>query len=284
MRVIAFAVFCIVSAVLPAFAAGQTAAPVRIEGYTDDAMEPFLSREGRFLFFNTRNIPGGNTNIHFAEAEANGPDFVYRGILHGTTSYDLDGTPTLSADGRFCFISPREYRRTLLSVYCGKFDGNRVNGTEVQTALVTERLGRLIFDVEISADGQSLVFAEGTFSGGEVPDAADLYLATWGPRGFKRSPDSAKILAGINTDDLEYAPALSADGLELFFTRLTGIWPFRSPKIFRAQRASLDEPFGKPARIDAIEGFVEGPTVAADGTLYFHKRVGDRFEIWRIAR
>ena len=107
----------------------RQAEPVRIEGYADEAMEPFLSRDGRFLFFNTRNDPGANTNIHFAEAsgpEAKDSEFIYRGILGGTVSYALDGTPTMSADGRFCFVSPRDYRRALITVYCGTFDGERV--------------------------------------------------------------------------------------------------------------------------------------------------------------
>ncbi len=277
MHRIVFAAVCLLSLAAPVLAA--TPAPVRIEGYSGEAMEPFISRDGRFLFFNTRNDPGENTNIHFAEW--NGTDFTYRDVLQGTISYALDGTPTMSGDGHFCFVSPREYRRTLVSVYCGLFDGTRVNAVEAQAALTGERLGRLIFDVELAADGQSLIFAEGTFSGGEAPDAADLYLATLTPQGFKRSPDSAKIFADIDTDELEYAPSLSADGLELYFTRLTGIWPFSSPRIFRATRAGLDQPFGKPARVAGIDGFVEGPSIAPDGVLFYHKKVGGRFEIWQ---
>jgi len=264
-------------ATAPAFAA-KMAEPVRIEGYADEAMEPFLSRDGRFLFFNTRNDPGANTNIHFAEAV--GDAFVYRGILYGTISYDLDAVATMSSDNRFCFVSPRDYRRTRVSVLCGTFDGKEVNSATPQQNLATARNGRLIFDVELAADGQTMVFAEGTFSGGDAPDEADLYMAKLGPRGFVRDPDS-KAFASINTGELEYAPALSADGLDLYFTRLTGIWPFRSPKIFRATRGSVELPFSKPVKIEAIEGFVEGPTIAPDGTIYFHKKVGGRFEIWR---
>ncbi|MCE9522191.1 MAG: hypothetical protein K8S25_07130 [Alphaproteobacteria bacterium] len=284
MRNFVFAAFCLLSVPGAALAAANPppnpGQAVRIEGYADEAMEPFISRDGRFLFFNTRNDPGENTNIHFAELT--GTDFVYRGILQGTISYALDGTPTMSADGKFCFVSPRDYRRALISTYCGTFDGKRVNNAEPTTTLPGERLGRLIFDVELSADGKSLLFAEGTFSGGDVPDSADLYFATPGPRGFVRSPDSAKIFAAVNTDELEYAPALSADGLELYFTRLTGIPLFKSPKLFRARRASVDEPFGKPQKLETLEGFVEGPSLAPDGTLYFHKRVNDRYEIWRV--
>jgi hypothetical protein len=145
-------------------------------------------------------------------------------------------------------------------------------------------LGRLIFDVELAADGQSMVFAEGTFSGDDAPDEADLYLATLGPRGFVRSPASAKIFASVNTGSLEYAPSLSADGLELYFTRVAGIWLFRKPRIFLARRASVEAPFGKPVELESIEGFVEGPSIGIDNTLYFHRRLDDHYALWRVAR
>jgi hypothetical protein len=279
---LSFAAACVI-ALAPATAAPpKKAEPVSIEGYDGEAMEPFVSRDGRFLFFNTRNDPGTNTNIHFAEA--NGAAFTYRGLLFGTISHALDAVPTMAADGRFCFVSPRDYRRTRVSVICGTFDGKKVERVAAQATLATERIGRLVFDVELSADGRTMLFAEGTFSGGELPDEADLYLATLTPRGYERAPDSAKLFANINTTGtLEYAPALSPDGLELYFTRLTNIWPFNGPKIFRARRASVDEPFGKPERV-LFNGFVEAISFGADGALYFHKRVSDRYKIWRLPK
>ncbi len=277
-----FALFA--SLVPPAFAAppaSKKAEPVRIEGYTGEAMEPFVSRDGRFLFFNTRNDPGSNTNIHFAEATDSG--FTYRGVLFGTISYDLDAVPTMAANKRFCFVSPREYRRTRVSVWCGTFDGTKVNNAVPQDGLATDRLGRLIFDVELSADGRTMIYAEGTYSGSDVPDDADLYVAQPTPTGFTRTPDANAMLTKVNSSSLEYAPALSEDGLELFFTRPTGIWPFTQPKIYRAIRGGPDQPFGKPEQLN-IDGWVEGPSLAPDGTLYFHRRVEGRFQIWRQGR
>ncbi len=280
---------CVAAAAVFAAAPPVAAAPAKpkpeevvIAGYGDDAMEPFLSRDGRFLFFNTRNAPGSNTNIHFAEAEGSG--FAYRGILYGTISYDLDAVPTMAADGRFCFVSPRDYRRTLVSVLCGAFDGKKVNRTAPEAGLATGAMGRLIFDVELSADGRTMVYAEGGFSGGEVPDDADLHLAELTPRGFVRVLGGEKLFASLNTSALEYAPALSPDGLTLYFTRLSGMWPFQSPSIYRATRSGPDQPFGKPERVRAADGFVEGPTTAPDGTLYYHKRVGGGFRIYRLPR
>ena len=89
--------------------------------------------------------------------------------------------------------------------------------------------------------------------------------------------------ANVNTaDGQEYAPSLSADGLQLYFTRLTGFLLWRHVQIYRAVRSSESEPFGAPVRMP-IEGFVEGPTLSADGqALYFHKLVDGHFGIWRL--
>lgn len=263
-------------------AAPSAPLPVQIEGYMDEAMEPFVSRDGRFLFFNTRNDPGTDTNIHFATSE--GDHFVYRGVLNGTVSRDLDAVPTMSAGRRFCFISPREYRKTLNSVWCGRFDGTKVTSATSQTSLASARLGRLIFDVELSADGNTLYFAEGTFSGGTVPDEADIEMATLTAQGYVRSPSSKRIFANVNTSALEFAPAISPDGLELWFTRITGIWPFQSPTIFRTVRRSLADPFAPPTRVTVIEGFVEAPAFAPDGSIYFHKREDGRYRLWHLPR
>jgi hypothetical protein len=46
------------------------AEPVRISGYAGSAMEPFLSPDGRYLFFNNENDPNVDTNLYFAERTA----------------------------------------------------------------------------------------------------------------------------------------------------------------------------------------------------------------------
>lgn len=273
----------LVAAATSLAAAPTAPEPVRIASYPGEAMEPFVSRDGKFLFFNTRNDPGADTDLHVAEVAFDG-HFRYLGPLEGTKSTDLDAVATMSADGHFCFISPREYRRTLVSVFCGTFDGTKVVDATPQAGLATARIGRLIFDMEISADGRSMIYAEGSFSGKATPDDADLYLAKLGTNGFEPDPNGKRIMARLNTDALEYAPGLSSDGLTLTFTRLEGVWPFQTPSLFRATRKHTGQAFGEPARLTAIDGFVEGSTFGPDGALYFHKRVNGRFQIWRLPR
>jgi hypothetical protein len=259
-------------------------APVAIEGYDGDAMEPFVSRDGAVLFFNNRNEPAALTDLHWAE-RIDDLTFRYRGRVEGANSTDLDGVATMSAAGRFCFISPRTYARTLATVHCGDWRNRRLTDVALQAEASPKILGRVVFDIEIDAAGETLVLADGVFRGGPAPASADLRLARRNGRAFRLAPEDDAIFAAVNTDALEYAAALSADGLELAFTRLDGFPPFVRTQILIARREATSRPFRAPLRISSIGGFVEGPTFSPDGrALYYHKRVGDRFQIWRVTR
>jgi hypothetical protein len=51
-----------------------------------------------------------------------------------------------------------------------------------------------------------------------------------------------------------------------------------------ATREDTGKPFGAPAVIPAISGFVEGPTVAPDGALYYHAKVDGLHRLFRTER
>ncbi len=103
------------------------------------------------------------------------------------------------------------------------------------------------------------------------------------PQGFTRVADSAAILAQVNAVGLNYAPSISRDGLELFFTRIADR-ANPSPEIFRAARATTAAPFGAPQRVAAISGSAEAPALSPDGrVLYYHKRENGRFSIFLSA-
>lgn len=53
---------------------------VTIRGYAGDAMEPFITKDGRFLLFNNRNDPRINTNLHVA-ARVEDLTFTMMGFL-----------------------------------------------------------------------------------------------------------------------------------------------------------------------------------------------------------
>ena len=97
-------------------------------------------------------------------------------------------------------------------------------------------------------------------------------------------------MRNINTDELEYAASISSDGLELYFTGAGGMIVGNLAvgarlRILVAKRDHTDEPFELPRVIDSIAGFVEAPTLTADGRiLYYHQRDGERFHIYRVVK
>lgn len=95
-----------------------------------------------------------------------------------------------------------------------------------------------------------------------------------------------RMLANSNTDSLEYAPTISTDGLEIFFSRISKV--DGRPKfvgIYTAKRKSRNEPFTKPEKIMAIPGDIEVPVLSGDETkLYCHRMDGGVFKVYCVTR
>jgi Tol biopolymer transport system component len=109
-------------------------------------------------------------------------------------------------------------------------------------------------------------------------------MATRTASGFVRAPDSAAILARVNTGGLNYAPSISRDGRELFFTRIADR-ANPQPVIYRAERSDTRSAFEAPQPVAAITGFAEAPSLSDDGRrLYYHKRENGRFAIYLVTR
>jgi len=256
---------------------------VKIRGYDGDAMEPFITKDGRYLMFNNRNDPRTNTNLHFAE-RVEDLLFNYRGEIEEVNTAALEGVPSVDRLGNLFFISTRSYKETLSTVYRGRFNDGDVSDVQLVAGVSRRRLGILTFDAEIAADGNTLFIADGRFTGGEVPETADIAIAVRDGTSFQRLLSGNDLLT-VNTAALEYAPAISGDLLELFFTRLDRSGGLDTAVIFRTARASIEAPFGIPERVSSITGFAEAPTLSNDGrSLFYHKREDGGFVILRVAR
>jgi hypothetical protein len=268
------------------YRAFQNPERVAVRGYDGEIVDPFISRDGRYLFFNTTHFDPSKTALHYAD-RTDDLTFVYRGKIGGV---NIDGVLTavcsLDRDGNFYFISPRSHEGMLATIHRGKFKDGVV--TDIRPIMGLNRPGQISFDMEISADGNTLYFVDAIMSGSKVPGAgprsAHLAIAIRDGDTFQRLEKSAEMLATINTaENLEYGACTSADGSELFFDRFTigeksfGIW--------RAVRPSVDVPFGTAQRVSVLNGFVEAQTLSPDGrSLYYQKREGDRFQFYRVTR
>jgi hypothetical protein len=258
---------------------------VTIAGYVGDAMEPFLSRDGQWLFFN--NAGGPNDKDLFYATAVDTTTFAFQGALGGVNTAGVDGTPTMDASDGFYFVSTGAYNPPAAydTLYGGTFDriAGRVTGIAPLAGLAQGSTGWVSFDVEVSPDGSTLYFSDGLFSGHSFPDEANIAIAVWSGLRFERHRRSATLLANVNTADLEYAPCISADGRELFFTRLS--LSELETTTYRATRVDGSAPFGAPQRVSAVTGFAEGPTLSPDErSLYFHRNDGGVFALYRVTR
>ena len=84
-----------------------------IRGYDGDAMEPFITKDGRWLLFNNRNDPRINTDLHFA-ARVDDLTFTYKGEIKGVNTAALEGVPSVDQyPGHPCRGSGRHRRSRL---------------------------------------------------------------------------------------------------------------------------------------------------------------------------
>ncbi|MGA2595677.1 MAG: hypothetical protein ABSH09_01565 [Bryobacteraceae bacterium] len=257
---------------------------VTISGYEGDAMEPFLTRDGRVLLFNNRNDSSQNTNLHWS-GRKDDLTFSYRGEISGVNTSALEAVPSVDRDGNLYFVSNRSYDQSLSTIYRAKFEKGAASALELVEGVSRKTPGWVNFDAEISADGKTLYFVDSYFGMANQPQNATLVIAKRSERGFQRLAEGPRILANVNSDSLQYAPDVSADELELFFTRVKRVESAAEPAIFRAVRQSLNEPFSIPQRVSAIQGFAEASTLSPDGrSLYYHTLVNGRFRIRRVKR
>jgi hypothetical protein len=251
---------------------------VTIIGYSGDAMEPFISRDGRYLFFNNSNT-APTTRLYWA-TQIDPLTFHFQGEIGGVNSAQLDAVPSMDLNDNFFFITNRSYSQNLSTVYAGILAAGNLSAIRSVPGISGPRMGIVDFNAEISADGNTLYFTEGRIVGGQ-PKTAQITIVARGPSGFTRLPQSSAVMAQINTATLNYAADTSASQLELFFTRLDPA----GPAIYEATRPDISASFGAPSKISAISGFAEAPSISPDDkSLYYHFKSDDHFVIYRVAR
>ncbi len=258
---------------------------VAITGYESHAMEPFITRDGNYLFFNGLN-DGKDTCLYYA-ARVDDATFAFIGKIERANGNPphLDAVPSMDQEGRFYFISTRRYDYDRVSLYSGNFLNGAVLDLDVQPGNIYRMTpGWIVMDAEINHDGTTLYFASAHFNGSAFPDKSDIGIARMINGDCNIMANSSEILKRINTDDrLEYAPSISSDGLELFFTRVNQCTSL--PEILVAKRKSLTEPFGMPERIGSLSGFVEAPSISHDRkSLYYHCRDNGAYALYKVSR
>ena len=263
---------------------------VTISGYSSDAMEPFISKDGNYLFFNNLQAVNGK-ELYYAE-RINDTTFEFKGEIQGVNSSAVDGNPTMDDQSNFYFISTRNLDTEIKTIYAGVFNNgivtnlHQINGTINIPTPYWINMG-----VEISKNGNTLLVSNAKFNIGEnFPNKGNIRIAIKSGNEFNIPNNETDILININTDNaIEYAGELSANELELFYSQVTLSNPPKF-KLYYAKREQTNGSFGIPISITEpfagnINAFVEGPSLTNDGKkLYYHKLENGVFSIFMLLR
>jgi hypothetical protein len=256
---------------------------VNIIGYDSDAMEPHISRDGKYLFFNSKDGPNYK-EIYYA-SRINNTNFKFEGEIKNINTKQVDGTPSLTNKNQLFYISTIDYEKG--TIYSGFFhNGSITQVKRIQGSINIKKLGWLNMDVWVSPDGNHMYTSHANFRKGPPPTESNIRYAIKEGDKFNIPHNEKELLKNINTNyALEYAPELSDDGLEIFYTQLTMTTPM-IVKMYHAKRNSIDTSFNPPklileAEITDENSFFEAPTISSDGELlYYHKMNNGIFSIF----
>lgn len=253
---------------------------VTITGLTFDAMEPFISPDGNTLFFNSLNS-GGNTNLYYATRN-NDTTFTFVGLVNGT--YDpspnhLDAVASIDSANNFFWVS----LRNIPNLHKGNYlAGNVSNVSQVYgTCNILPPSGWLIMDAAIDYQGNLLYYSNGYFGPTYTecvgaPCEAKLGIAQKvNDSTFNKTTYSDAIFTNVNdTNYLVYAPQVTKDGLELYYTRL--LEGGFDTEICVSVRNTVSDTFSLRMIIYSSFGFF--PEAATPTTnkqkIYYHKKNG----------
>ena len=182
---------------------------VSIAGLTSDAMEPFISPDGQFLFFN--NINDGITTKLFYSSRVDDSNFTLIGELEGpnqSNSPYLNAVPDLDSKGNFYWTSVRDYPQELDNLFKGTFnEGTVSNIGRIRGNFNKSTPGWLVMDHGISVDGKFLYYNNARFDENNCEGPCETIIGIAEKVDdftFNVIADSQKILENINDDNYIY--------------------------------------------------------------------------------
>ena len=189
----------------------------------------------------------------------------------------------MDANGNFYWTSTRDYPAELDNLFYGVFNAGKVTGiARVRGDFNMNIPGWLIMDHGISLDGQFLYFNNARFDDQNCIGPCETQLGVAqkvNATTFNTLPDSETILQNINDADyVYYAPCISSDNLELYYTRyLKG--PITTSTVLEicvAIRKNAQDSFSIPKVLfsETISDLIEAPTLTVDkNIIYYHKKI-----------
>ena len=258
---------------------------VTIADYSDHAMEPFISPDGNTLFFNSLNN-GIDTKLYYA-TKVNATTFTFMGELNGTNELNnpqLNAVAGLDISNNFYWVSFRDFPTERDNLFYGSFNnGNVINNGRIHGDFYNYGAGWLVMDHGISVDGQTFYYNNARFDGTNCTGPCETFIGIAKKTAndtFIKTIDSDIILQNINNSAyIYYAPYITQDNLELYYTRYLGgtITSSTIAEICVATRATDTDVFSEPKVLFSdtlINNIVEAPTLTTDKQImYYHKKI-----------
>lgn len=264
---------------------------VIIKWYSGDVMEPYISKDDKYLFFNS-NKWKTSKDLFYAK-KINDITFQYMGEIWWINTLDVDWNPTMDSNNNFYFISTRSLSSwDFNTLYSWKFNNWFIkNLKKVEWTINLKKRMWINMWIEISGDWNTMYTSNARFKiGNNFPSEWDIRFAIKEWNEFNIPKNEKSILKNINTTyAIEYAGELSNNQLEIFYSQVTLSKPPKF-KLYVSKRNSIDEAFWIPKIIDEPFlddefAFVEWPTLSMDWKkLYYHKLKNWKFSIYMISR
>ena len=264
---------------------------VTINGLTFDAMEPFISKDGNYIFFNSLNN-SITTSLYYA-TKVNDSTFTYIGTLTGANqpvTPRLDAVASLDSANNFFWTSTRDLISKFENCFYGKFNGTDVVSIgRVRGNFYIYTFGWIMMDAEINYNGSLLYYTNAnfgpTFSGcNGVPCDGKLGVAQkQNDSTFNKLVNSDIMMKNINdVNYVVYAPNISKDGLELYYTRILKNNLSLGTQICVSVRANLKDIFSLPGILHPFSTLApEGTTLTSDQSkIYYHKKSGGLYKLF----
>ena len=181
----------------------------------------------------------------------------------------------MDSAANFIWVSTRNYPSVFQNLQRGTYSAGNVSNTGlVHGDFYILTLNWLIMDQMLSYDGNYLYYCNAYFNScSNGPCDARLGVAQrMNDSTFNKLPNTDGIMQNIDdTNYLVYAPQVSKNGLELYYTRL--LKSTFNTEICVAVRKNITDTFSLPMVIYSNNGLVpEAPTVTAnDSILYYHR-------------
>jgi hypothetical protein len=268
-----------------------TEKPVTINGLTFDAMEPSISADGNYIFFNSVN-DGVTTSLYYA-TKVNDSTFIYKGALAGanqTITPRLDAVPSSDSANKFFWTSLRNFPAQFDNCFRGTFNGTDIiNIGRLRGTFYIYTIGWLMMDAAIDYSGEFLYYTNAyfgpTYSGcAGVPCKGKLGVAQrQNDSTFNKLNNSDGIMQNVNdTNYVVYAPCISKNGLELYYTRFLKNNISIGTQICVSVRTNLTDIFSLPAIFHPFSNLTpEATTLTSDQSkIYYHKKSGGLYKLF----